>query len=251
MKEFTSSTTSWVFNPPAAPHMGSSWERLIQSVKKILAEMLPTRAPRDEVLRNSLIEIENIVNSRPLTHVPIDLESSPASTPNHFLVNSSSGLKPLVPYDHNMSTLQQSYKTSQLLANIFWKRWLNYYLPTITRRTKWFSPVKPIQVGDIAVIVDPKPPRNCCPKGRVMETVTSKDGQVRQATVQTIGGIYRRPAVNIAVLDVGANESNPDPCPVTGGSVAKAPHAKRTSCYKTLPKMTDGSNGMEAVRRRK
>ncbi|XP_058816619.1 uncharacterized protein LOC131679884 [Topomyia yanbarensis] len=223
MKEFTSPTTSWVFNPPASPHMGGAWERLIQSVKKILAEMQPTRLPRDEVLRNSLIEVENIVNSRPLTHVSIDYESSPALTPNHFLVNSSNGLKPLVPFDDHVVALKQSYKTSQLLANIFWRRWVNEYLPTITRRTKWFSPAKPISVGDIVVVVDSNLPRNCWPKGRVIETVLSKDGQVRQATVQTIGGIYQRPAVNIAVLDVGANAGNPDQGPATGGGVLSKP----------------------------
>ncbi|XP_058448819.1 uncharacterized protein LOC131428793 [Malaya genurostris] len=83
--ELTTPETSWTFNPPASPHMGGCWERLIQSVKRVLAEIRPTRPPSDEVLRNTMLEIENIINSRPLTQVPIDHESSPALTPNHFL----------------------------------------------------------------------------------------------------------------------------------------------------------------------
>ncbi|XP_055622012.1 uncharacterized protein LOC129765623 [Toxorhynchites rutilus septentrionalis] len=205
MLEFTSSTTSWNFNPPASPHMGGSWERLIQSVKKILAEIHPKRSFTDEVLRNTLTEIENIVNSRPLTYVPVDDVSSPALTPNHFLLGSSNGSKPLVPYDDSAIVVKHSWKTSQILANYFWRRWVMEYLPTITRRTKWFLPAKPIGVGDIVIVVDPNMPRSCWPKGRVVATKISKDGQVRSATVQTVSGLYERPAVKLAVLDIGAN----------------------------------------------
>lgn len=30
----------WIFNPPAAVHMGGVWERLVRSVKKILSVLL-------------------------------------------------------------------------------------------------------------------------------------------------------------------------------------------------------------------
>ncbi|XP_055630622.1 uncharacterized protein LOC129771220 [Toxorhynchites rutilus septentrionalis] len=85
MKEFVTSNTSWVFIPPASPHMGGCWERLIRTVKKNLMAIQVSRKPSDEVLRNMLTEIENTVNSRPLTHVPIDDISAPALTPNDLL----------------------------------------------------------------------------------------------------------------------------------------------------------------------
>lgn len=96
---------------------------------------------------------------------------------------------------------------SQVEANVFWQRWLRDYLPDITRRTKWFYEVKPIEFNDIVVIVDPELPRNCWPKGRIISVNTSKDGQVRSATVQTKTGIYERPATKLAVLDVRRDES--------------------------------------------
>ncbi|XP_058816893.1 uncharacterized protein LOC131680191 [Topomyia yanbarensis] len=221
--EFTTPETSWTFNPPASPQMGGCWERLIQSVKKVLAEIRPSRLPTDEVLRNALLEVENIINSRPLTHVPIDHESSPALTPNHFLIGSSNGSKPLVPYDDSTTALRQTWKVSQMIANMFWKRWILDYLPTITRRTKWFLPTKPITVGDIVIIVDPNSPRNCWPKGRVVAVKPSKDGQVCSATVQTTSGLYERPAVKLAVLDVGANLSTRTQGPTTGGDCCAHP----------------------------
>ena len=97
MQEFVTPLTKWSFLPPSSPHMGGSWERLVQSVKKVLRNMHLPRTPTDEVLRNSLIEVENIINSRPLTYVPIENSESEALTPNHFLLGSSGGTKPLVP----------------------------------------------------------------------------------------------------------------------------------------------------------
>ncbi|XP_065092537.1 uncharacterized protein LOC135713357 [Ochlerotatus camptorhynchus] len=223
MAEFTTASTSWSFNPPASPHMGGIWERMIQTVKKVLAEIKPKRLPTDEVLKNLMAEIENVVNSRPLTHVPVDDESSPALTPNHFLVGSSNGSKPLVPYDDSALAMRQSWKTSQILANYFWKRWVLEYTPVITRRARWFNPVKPIAVGNIVIVVDPSFPRNCWPKGRVVAVKTSKDGQVRSATVQTASGIYDRPAVKLAVLDIGTNQSMLNQGPTTGGECCERP----------------------------
>lgn len=66
---------SWRFIPPAAPFMGGCWERLIRSVKTSLKITLRDRTPSDEVFRTFLAEVEALVNSRPLTHVPADGES--------------------------------------------------------------------------------------------------------------------------------------------------------------------------------
>ncbi|XP_053699061.1 uncharacterized protein LOC128746033 [Sabethes cyaneus] len=228
MTEFTTPNTSWSFNPPASPHMGGIWERMIQAVKKVLEEIKPKRLPTDEVVRNLIAEVEYVVNNRPLTYVPVDNESSPALTPNHFLFGSSDGSKPLVAYDDSVLALKQSWKTSQILANYFWKRWVLQYTPVITRRTKWFNPVKPISVGDIVIIVDSNLPRNCWPKGKIIPVKTSKDGQVRSATVRTKSGIYERPAVKLAVLNIGSNESilnhdSMDQSSATGGDCCERP----------------------------
>ncbi|XP_055623396.1 uncharacterized protein LOC129766823 [Toxorhynchites rutilus septentrionalis] len=201
MQEFVTTETTWSFNPPASPHMGGSWERLVRSVKTNLTMMQTARRPTEEELRNALIEVEGILNCRPLTHVPIDDVSAPALTPNHFLIGSSDGSKPLTLLDSSAATLRHCWQMSQVMANQFWKRWVGDFLPEITRRTKWHYPVKPIKVGDVVVIVDADYPRNCWPKGRVIAT-TNKDGQVRSATVQTSKGVYERPAVKLAVLDI-------------------------------------------------
>ncbi|XP_053686266.1 uncharacterized protein LOC128735804 [Sabethes cyaneus] len=122
MKEFADSGIEWVFNPPLSPHMGGSWERLIRTVKSNLMVVCRSKRPSDEVLHNLLVQVENIVNSRPLTHVPIDEDSAPALTPNDFLLGSSNGSKPLTTLDDSGATLKMNWCTSQILANQYWKR---------------------------------------------------------------------------------------------------------------------------------
>lgn len=63
--EYSTKSVKWTFIPPAAPHMGGAWERLVQSVEKVLNIILKERYPSDESLRNLLMEAQKIVNGRP------------------------------------------------------------------------------------------------------------------------------------------------------------------------------------------
>lgn len=81
------------------------------------------------------------------------------------------------------------------------------YLPEITRRTEWYdSNALPVKIGDVVVIVDSTFPRNCWPKGRIIAIHPGRDGKVRSATVRTAAGVYVRPVVKLAVLDVRRDE---------------------------------------------
>ncbi|KXJ81556.1 hypothetical protein RP20_CCG018949 [Aedes albopictus] len=99
---FTNSNTKWFFNPPSAPHMGGAWERMVRSVKAAIENIDTGRKLNDEGLLTLLAEAESIVNSRPLTYLPLESEEQEALTPNHFLLGSSKGVKqpPKNPTDH-------------------------------------------------------------------------------------------------------------------------------------------------------
>ncbi|XP_049300487.1 uncharacterized protein LOC125774271 [Anopheles funestus] len=202
MERFSSPVMKWTFNPPSAPHFGGCWERLVQSVKKALSSLDLPKTPSDEQLISTLTEIELIINCRPLTYIPLEDEMDSPITPNHLLLGSSDGAKPEAFLDDSPAAVKASWCAAQRNAQLFWKKWTEDYLPTLTRRTKWFEPVKPIAVGDIVLIIDGNLPRSCYPKGRVIAIVQAKDGQVRRATVQTNSGTIERPATKIAVLDV-------------------------------------------------
>ena len=58
----------WIFNTPTASHHGGVWERCIRSVRKILNSVVRQQTLDDESL-TLMCEVENIINSRPLTAV--------------------------------------------------------------------------------------------------------------------------------------------------------------------------------------
>ncbi|XP_075163374.1 uncharacterized protein LOC142236009 [Haematobia irritans] len=227
VKAFTSSTCKWNFNPPGAPHMGGAWERLVRSVKTVLYNMMPSRSPSDELLRSMLIEVENVINSRPLSYVPLDDVTSEAITPNHFLLGSSSGLKPMSLCNDSGVALKHNWRVSQQYANIFWKRWISEYLPTLTCRTKWHERRKPLCQGDLVIVVDPSLPRNVWIRGKVVETRLAKDGQVRSAKIITSNGIMERPVNKLAILDVSSEKKSDNErmlCHTAGGMLP--PHTE-------------------------
>ncbi|XP_041781972.1 uncharacterized protein LOC121598764 [Anopheles merus] len=163
-----------------------------------------------EILLTTMTEIEMMVNSRPLTYIPLDEDLDFPITPNHLLLGSSDGRKTTAFFDDSPASIKSSWSATQGNADLFRKRWIADYLPTLTRRSKWFHPAPRIKVDDVVVIVDGNLPRNSWPMGRVLSVICARDGQVRRATVQTVNGILERPATKIAVLDVGEKVKSSD-----------------------------------------
>ncbi|XP_053968527.1 uncharacterized protein LOC128869954 [Anastrepha ludens] len=136
----------WRFNPPSAPHMGGAWERLVRSVKTVLYEILPSTSFSDESLRSALNEVEFILNARPLTFVSLENSDDEALTPNHLLIGSSDGYKPICS---DIVNLRQRWQLTQQFDDRFWHRWVKEYIPVISRRTKWFTKQRPVRIGDV------------------------------------------------------------------------------------------------------
>ena len=57
------------FNPPAALHFGRAWEREIRLVKSALYVTVVAQPVTEEVMHTVLIEVEEILNSKPLGYV--------------------------------------------------------------------------------------------------------------------------------------------------------------------------------------
>ncbi|XP_037030375.1 uncharacterized protein LOC119070165 [Bradysia coprophila] len=203
-EEFVTSETSWSFNPPKGAHMGGVWERMVGIVKVCLDEVLTVRYPTDEMLKSLFVEVERIVNSRPLTYVSLAHPDDEVLTPNHFIFGSSNGTKPPGEFI-DADLLRQNWRTIQAMSEKFWQKFVVEYLPTLMRRTKWFRKVEPLKVHDVVLLVDSSFKRNTWPKGIVVETFMDKSGQVRKARVRTATGtIFERPVSHLARLDVDA-----------------------------------------------
>lgn len=93
--------------------MGGAWERLVRSVKTVFYKIKQERCPDDETLRSMMSEVENIINSGPLTYIPIEWENQEGLTPNYFLIGSSNGIKPLALYDSDGAVLRECWLRCQ------------------------------------------------------------------------------------------------------------------------------------------
>lgn len=193
--------TEWKFTTAKGPHMGGVWERLIRPVKSVLYQTLKERAPKEEVLRNLLVEAENIVNSRPLAYKPVDQNTQEALTPNHILQLSGQILYSPGEFERE-DFGRKEWRFSQQLVDEFWKRFVREVLPELRNRTKWYQDQRPIETGDIVIVVDDGAARNCWMKGIVTELHPGPDKKVRSVTIKTAIGTYKRPVAKLVVLDV-------------------------------------------------
>ena len=83
-------------------------------------------------------EVERILNDRPLVDVSTDPRDLTAFAPNMLLTGT---LDSSLPPDVFMKGDQyrKSWRKTQALVDIFWKRWLAEYLPLLQPRKKWFG----------------------------------------------------------------------------------------------------------------
>ena len=181
--------------------MGGAWERLIASVKRALRVVLGKLVVTEEVLRTSLIEVEAVLNSRPLTHVSTDVDDMEAITPNHLLLGRAVKCLPPGIFDSCDSVSRRIWRQTQALADQFWARWLKEYVPGLTCRRRWTSETRNLEPGDLVLIAEDNMPRGQWPLGRVMEVLTGSDGRVRSARLRTRGGTVHRPATKICLLE--------------------------------------------------
>jgi len=190
----------WIFNPPTASHMGGSWERQIRTVRRALEAILKGQVLDDERLDTVFCEVESIVNGRPLTPVSDDPNDLEALTPNHLLL-----LRPGLASPLGEFTVKDAYRRRwrhvQYVADQFWSRWMNEYLPTLQLRQKWLTSYKNLRVGDIVLVAQENTPRKSWPLGRITATFLGRDGSVRSAEIKTATNSIVRPIHKLYVLE--------------------------------------------------
>ena len=97
--------TSWKFIVARAPGWGGFWERMVRSVKHCLKKVVGRTTLKFEELLTLLIEIESVINSRPLTFIYDDQEGvSYALTPAHLIYGRRLATSPSASHIEVVST---------------------------------------------------------------------------------------------------------------------------------------------------
>ncbi len=201
------------FNPPSSPHFGGAWEREIRSIKSALYATLQSQSMTEEVLRTVLIEVEEILNSKPLGYVSTDVADPNPVTPNLLLMGRLDPSLPQAVYHESELLSRRRWKHMQVLADQFWRQFIKYYLPNLQTRSKWQKDTDYLQPGMIVMILDPQLPRALWPVGQITNVFPGADGRVRTAEVKIKDRIYTRPAARLIKLPSIHNTDKTDTNP--------------------------------------
>ena len=204
--------TDWQFNPPASPWWGGIYERLVRSTKRCLKKILWNAKLSYEEVLTILLEIELVLNNRPLTFT-YEEPGDEVLTPNHLLFGRRlSKHAPDEKFNDEIS-ITHRYDYIQNILNQFWQRWRNEYVLELREHHKSLkhSKVSDCNIGDVVLIHEDKIPRALFKVGIIESFKPSRDKIKRVALVRYINSedqimrIYR-PVNKLYQLETATND---------------------------------------------
>lgn len=199
----------WHFiSPRASPHYGGLWEAAVKAAncKLHLVRMTKESHLRHEELQTLLVQIEAILNSRPLTPISADPKDLNALTPGHFLIGSLLTSYPEPQLDGLPTNRLSRWQHVEQLRQNFWRRWSREYLHQCQQRNKWQMQNVSIYNGQMVLLKEDNTPPLLWPLGRIIEIYPGQNGIHRVASVRTSKGIYKRPITRLCLLPFETKE---------------------------------------------
>lgn len=149
-----------------------------------------------------LVQIEAILNSRPLVEQSNDPTDFKALSPGHFLVGRELTAIAEPGYtDLKQSTLSR-YQLIQQRKQSFWRRWSDEYITGLQKRGKWYKSPDLLRNGLLVLLKEENLPPQTWKLGRIVEVRPGKDGIIRVVSIKTSSGVYVRTTTQIAVLPI-------------------------------------------------
>ena len=186
--------TTWKFIVAKAPWWGGFWERIVRSIKRCLRKVVGRTTLNFEELITLLIEIESIINCRPLTFVYDDQEGiSCALTPAHLIYGCRLASSPSASHFEVVSTnksLTKRAKNQRHLLTQLTNCWCKDYLLSLCeyRAVKGNSQGPSVRIGDIVIVKDDNIKRIFWKMARVVELLKGSDGVARAALINVSNG---------------------------------------------------------------
>lgn len=204
VEEFLSTKLiQWKFIPPRSPHWGGLWEAAIKSAKYHIHRIVGNFTLTFEELSTVLIQVECILNSRPLTPLsdnPLDLNFL---TPGHFLIGQSLSTLPADDLTEIPLNRLNNWQLCEKLKQHFWKKWSIDYLTRLQNRPKWLQPSENLKVNDLILLKEDNTPPLNWRRGRITEIIPGQDGKVRMVKVLTSEGIFSRSIAKVCPFPKG------------------------------------------------
>lgn len=151
---FLTEKVQWHFIPANSPHFGGLWEAGVKSSKYHLKRVAGNARFTFEEMTTLLVQIESILNSRPLYPLSNDPNDLLPLTPAHFLVG-----KPLIDMpDPDLRHVPENrlsvYQKIQQVKKHFWAKWSKEYVAELQVRVKWQKTQSQLHLGDSVLVKD-------------------------------------------------------------------------------------------------
>ncbi|XP_029053897.2 uncharacterized protein LOC114881319 [Osmia bicornis bicornis] len=198
----------WSFISPHAPHFGGLWEAAVKAFKHHLTRVVGTELITFEDLNTLIIEIEAILNSRPLTPISTDANDLLALIPGHFLIGDSLTSLRERDFTDTPTNRLSSWQHVQQMKQHFWNRWHREYLNELTQRNKWSKGSHSIKEGTLVLLREDNIPPMQWALGRVTKVQPGSDGIVRVATIKTATNILDRSTKRLVPLPYNPTEED-------------------------------------------
>lgn len=190
------------FIPPHSPHFGGLWESGVKSCKHHLRRVLGNARLTYEEFSTVLVQIESVLNSRPISCLSTDPSDSLPLTPAHFLI----GRPMTAPTEADITEIQANrltrYQRVEQLRQHFWKRWSLEYVTELQVRTKWKVHQSDIKLDSLVLIKDDHQPPLQWRMGRIIRVFPGNDGIRRVAEIRTATGTIQRAFSKICPLPI-------------------------------------------------
>ncbi|XP_018324119.1 uncharacterized protein LOC108736259 [Agrilus planipennis] len=128
---------TWHLIPARSPHFGGLWEAGVKSVKRHLMRVGSQTSLTYEEYNTLLIQIEAILNSRPISPLSNDPNDPNPLTPSHFLIGRTLTSLPEPSLADVSDNRLSKFEHVQKIKQHFWKRWSKEYVSELQSRTKW------------------------------------------------------------------------------------------------------------------
>ena len=214
-KQLATLGIEWKHTPAKAAWHGAIYERLVGIIKRELHIMCGNGIFTKEDFRIHLLEVERVVNSRPLCRT----QSEEVITPNHILNGLGSIRGSILSTKIAEDTLEQILESRKELPKfyeqvkkrkeLFWEKLQQQYLESIRftadRVANKF--IATPQVGDICIVYEDSEPRFKWKIAQIKSNVMSKDGQVRSCVIQTENVTTTRPVNHLYKLEIDVEDN--------------------------------------------
>ncbi|XP_055923206.1 uncharacterized protein LOC129953772 [Eupeodes corollae] len=179
----------WKFIAERAAWWGGFWERLVRSVKVVLKLTIGRAVLNFEELRTLLVEVESVINARPLTYISDDPKDISPLTPSHFLTGFHFSLDTLdMPrFDEGKTSHNLRVKWDARLKTLraFWKRWKLEYLQQLRSLHQYkIGGSTKIQTNDVVILHDSSVSKLFWKLAVVEEVYPGRDGKIRACIIR-------------------------------------------------------------------